>query len=343
MEKYTERFNLHNPEYKTVEDLPEERRREFVNIPEEEGGGFVRAEAMKAYEWWQQKAAEVNQTEEEKKRNSEEEYQKKSFFGKFFHKIYLVDKAISLDFARQEAEVDFAEDREYREDEDIASLKNLLLNGFLNIFIMSDGNKATELGMNRPGGILDFIKQGLFNSVISEDKSGRLPAEVMQKFINKIYKGYGRDEIKLFPMKLSRADARNGEHVRRLIRDFTELAQSGELGNYIYVTEYVYHGGTIEKALHILAESSRVSGTESGVVFVTLGGGNNSDMRNLVITGKQGEHGGIGKYSGVSELDPKRAVTRARIIEEVSDRLVSHYESWLKGQEFTNKMGATAA
>jgi hypothetical protein len=40
-----ETFNPRDPQYQKVEDLPEEHRPEFVDVPEEEGGGFVRKEA----------------------------------------------------------------------------------------------------------------------------------------------------------------------------------------------------------------------------------------------------------------------------------------------------------
>jgi hypothetical protein len=40
-----ETFNPRDPQYQKVEDLPKEHRSEFVNVPEEEGGGFVRKEA----------------------------------------------------------------------------------------------------------------------------------------------------------------------------------------------------------------------------------------------------------------------------------------------------------
>jgi len=40
-----EKFNPSDEQYKKVEDLPKEHQNEFVNIPEEEGGGFVREEA----------------------------------------------------------------------------------------------------------------------------------------------------------------------------------------------------------------------------------------------------------------------------------------------------------
>ncbi len=40
-----EKFNPSSPEYRQVKDLPEEHRGEFVDIPKEEGGGFVRKEA----------------------------------------------------------------------------------------------------------------------------------------------------------------------------------------------------------------------------------------------------------------------------------------------------------
>lgn len=40
-----ESFNPSNEQYKKVEDLPEEQQSEFVDIPKEEGGGFVGKEA----------------------------------------------------------------------------------------------------------------------------------------------------------------------------------------------------------------------------------------------------------------------------------------------------------
>ena len=40
-----EKFNSSSPEYKKVADLPKEKQSEFVDIPEEEGGGFVGKEA----------------------------------------------------------------------------------------------------------------------------------------------------------------------------------------------------------------------------------------------------------------------------------------------------------
>lgn len=37
----SEKFNPSSPEYKQVKDLPQEHQEKFVDIPEEEGGGFV--------------------------------------------------------------------------------------------------------------------------------------------------------------------------------------------------------------------------------------------------------------------------------------------------------------
>jgi len=42
----SELFNPSNEEYKKVEDLPEEHQEEFVDVPEEQGGGFVEKKAM---------------------------------------------------------------------------------------------------------------------------------------------------------------------------------------------------------------------------------------------------------------------------------------------------------
>lgn len=327
MEKYMEKFNPHNLKYKRVEDLPEERRKEYANISEDEGGGFVRAEALKAYEWWQEKAAEVNRKEEERKIADEEEYRKKSWLGQFFHQIYLPDKATFLDFAREEADEDFTKERAYRENKDISSLKKFLINGFSNIFNRGS-NYFMEGAFDRklPRGFLGLVNQGLIHSVVSEDRSGRLPAEVMQKFINKIYKMHGRNEIELLPMKLSRADAKDEAHVRSLIREFTEIAKNGRLGSFVYVTEYVQHGITIETGLDVLSQSARNAelSDDFGAVLVTLGG-HIPGVHNLVLEGGMGEHSGIYEYVEKGTVGGGMHA-KDRVIEEVSDALVVEYE-----------------
>src|SRR3990170_5795434 len=61
---------------------------EYVNIPEEMGGGHVKLEAWKAYAEWENMAREANNGRS------------------LFKKIFLIDKKIALDFARQEADAE---------------------------------------------------------------------------------------------------------------------------------------------------------------------------------------------------------------------------------------------
>lgn len=45
----SEKFDPRNPEYKKVEDLPQEHQEAFVDVPEKSGGGFVRKEVQEKY------------------------------------------------------------------------------------------------------------------------------------------------------------------------------------------------------------------------------------------------------------------------------------------------------
>ena len=60
-----EKFNPKDEQYKKVDDLPKEHQEEFVDIPQEIGGGFVRKEAMEALTEAEKVATIVNALKEQ--------------------------------------------------------------------------------------------------------------------------------------------------------------------------------------------------------------------------------------------------------------------------------------
>jgi hypothetical protein len=198
-----EKFDPSNPKYKRIEDLPREETPNFREVKR----GFVRKEAIDAYEEWERKLKEN---------------------PKFEH-VFSIPKKAVLALAQEEA-------RKLEEGEDESWLENRLKSGFETIF--------------RYGGkkIADCIDNHTFDSVISEDNSARVPAEIMQRAINKIYRENKQSEIPIIPFKPGRGIYGAGNAEPNLEKALKE----GTLGDGIlYVTETIAEGDTVDEMSEI--------------------------------------------------------------------------------------------
>ena len=128
-------------------------------------GGFVRKEAWESFLYWEEKAKESNE-----RRN-------------IFKKIFKLDKKTFLDFAHKDA------NKEYEKIRDVEVVEEkMMIDSFEKILPK----------------LYPFIENHSFDAIISEEKSGRFPAEVFKNFINKVYQQKSEKPIDLYPIEAGR-------------------------------------------------------------------------------------------------------------------------------------------
>jgi hypothetical protein len=314
-----EKFNPHHKEYKKIEHLPSEEQENFVNFD----NGFVEKEAMDSYNSWQNEAALANEGRSK------------------FKKIFFPKKETYHEFMIRDAEI---ENRKYQYEarrEDRQKMFNVLKEELIKF--------SQDLA--------PIVNKHGINLIISEDKSGRFPAEILQAAINKIYEKKGEPKIGLIGADIgysalegSGATKENIEQANVLKQKISEFAIDGTLEKgLLYVTEWVSTGNSLKVALRaidsILKEMSR-----TGVVNIeffgiyTMGGKIDRAIERLdpefnsnVRDGKDRPYQGsselplyeeLAYYSGLSPRLTTKYIqnNKNRIIRLISDLMVQEIE-----------------
>lgn len=299
----SEKFNPSNSEYKKVEDLPEEYQGIFVNIPEEQGGGFIMKEALEAYKDFEKLADESNRGRS------------------IFKKIFFVDKKTFADFAREDAlrelkkEVNIKEETAYLTKRLFENFKELFKNSMTLVHLMDEEIEV----------------------IISEDRKGRLPAEILWRFRDKMRekKGDAPNPIPLIGLRASRSTSEDDikQQLKNILsRNFKGIA---------YVTDFIYTQRTIRKIEEAFSEVLESGDNDysrfAGVAVIPM-----VVDRNIISFGSKKIKGGffstndgkvgneinsdtLVKYSGLGQrLNDEEEQIRQEIIENVSDNLVDY-------------------
>jgi hypothetical protein len=222
--------------------------KKVLDLPKEEqenfvdvDGGFVRKEVLKADEGWQEEARKANEGRS------------------IFKKIFFLDKQTALDIAQEYAK------QEDSDRTDFLSIEEQITRSFTHI--MKD--------------LRPLIEQGEIpiDSIISEERSGRLPSEIMKILVGKIYKRLGiNKKIEILPLSINRFNTKESGRLDETDEIFSKYIDENRLGHgVLYVTEYIDGGTTIKAAIELIlknVESARKSGKNIPLFycFASIGG-----------------------------------------------------------------------
>ncbi len=219
----------------------DERYEQVEDLPEAERtkytdtpeGGFVLSSAMENYDKWAKRAKEANDGRS------------------LWKKVLMMNRSSALGFAQAEAN-QISQRGEVTE--------QFIEDTFIHI-LHENKNELQEL-----------IDGHLIDSIISEDYSGRFPAEILQKTINTIYLQRNQSEVPLVPLHSSR-----GMKQKEVDETAQKIIASESLGRgALYVTDFVASGRSSERAFKALGKAiydRKEQGLESPefVAFITLG------------------------------------------------------------------------
>ncbi len=320
------KFNPHNPEYKKVKDLPGEEQEKFDDFE----NGFVRKDAIEAWNFWENQSIKINNERG------------------VIKKIFNLNQKTALDLARVEAEM---ENDSYSEKVSEAILKTENVgteNENFSPELESIENLFKEWFNTIVPAVTYMIDRKHIDVVFSEETSARLPAEIILRAVNKIYKAKKEASAVLIPMFLQR-------HGNKLTRDeiasvTVNLFNEGKLKKgFLYVTEYVCSGNTLEQAVNgihngiLTLQDEFESASEIQGCLVPMGGDYNrrrymrkdkNDKEFVVLASEPSNTAlldtpkPLEKYSGTSNergLNEKELCAREAFIEKMSNLFVDVY------------------
>lgn len=236
--KFMEHMEQFNPHDSKYKKISDLPNEEQENFVDVDGG-FVRKEVLKADEEWQEEARKANEGRS------------------IFKKIFFLDKQTALDIAQEYAK------QEDSDRTDFLSIEEQITRSFTHI--MKD--------------LRPLIEQGVIpiDSIISEERSGRLPSEIMKILVEKIYKKMGLNKrLEILPLAIDRGSRYRGMDEENEI--FSKYIDENRLGHgVLYVTEYIDGGTTIRGAIDLIlknVESARKSGKDipDFYCFASMGG-----------------------------------------------------------------------
>ena len=324
-----EKFNPTDPSYRAIEDLPYEHQDKYV--PYE--NGFVRKEAIEAWGFWEKEAKEKN----------ENRFVLKRVFNLDFHD--------AMQLAMEEARVEDIE--RTRSEENRKAREWLKQEAWKEIRELDKKlSNALELALIPQ---IESIQAHQFDVVISEDRAGRLPAEIFLKTINKIYAENQQDLATLVPILLSRARGKDANH--EAVRDTVEaLIHTNQLkSGLLYVSDMMSTGKSFYNAFSGISDviKSPSPFTKDGKYLVGVSIMYNNRGRHygfeeietpprpyFTVVGAKGTSDGraemdLKKWSGLYtdadySLNRGERLAREEFIEKKSDDLVKRYKEILE-------------
>lgn len=273
----------------------------------------------------------------------------------FIKKAFGTDAIDALDIAHKEATNEDAEreTENHQLVENAAELKDALIESFEILFDSENGRAFIE-----------DIENHVYQCVVSEDATGRVPAEIMLSVINTRYNEHGQPTIPLIGIGVGKEMRRPPE---TLVERTKKLIENGVISSGIglYVTEHVSSTGTVRTFLEIIdkatADDARKKQTPAWDCLAMSSTGHlEGRIMNLpsyqgfrrVIWGETpnfgagglanmlGELAGVARSSGklgepVMLLDtissPRLIKIRQSLIEEVSQKVMQSYKERITG------------
>ncbi len=238
-----------------------------------------------------------------------------------FKKVFLLDRKTFLDFAYEKA---------WRgsDVEVTASIEDQMTRAFKHMLPR----------------LFPFIENHAFEAVISEENSGRFPAEVFRSFINKVYRARGAKTISLYPIEagseLCGSDYGPGGKIeKQVLIPLERLLRNKDLGKgFLYVTEYVASGKTTEivtNCFDMVIEKMEKEGDDENLpdiyCFATVAGiaGPYRDQSRSSSDGRRRYdfmHGGYNQNDYYYEH--KRHRTNVSLMEKTSERFFELYNQY---------------
>ncbi|MFA5871241.1 MAG: hypothetical protein WC858_00810 [Parcubacteria group bacterium] len=295
----SEKFNPFNAEYKKVEDLPSDERANFVNLE----NGFIRREVLESWSEWEELAKLKN-----KKRG-------------ILFKIFNLPKVTAIELAETEARI-FHENWK---------TPNAEIN-FLSDIMMSAFEKMVPQ-------MRDAVNAHAYDVVFSEDSSGRLPAEIIHKAINKIYETKNEKLAELVSLDIGHDHKHHNLDSSGVKSVVSNLLIENKIENgFLYVTEYISSRATINKSFegifYALENVKKGDRDKKFNVAFSIIGGNNFDRHIIanhiayaIFHGKNRiENLDFGKYSNVKSdvpLSVEQFAMREKIITNLRDEFIN--------------------
>jgi hypothetical protein len=251
------KFDPMNSEYKKTSDLPEKERWEFEDVE----NGFIKKWVSEYHEIWEAEAKKANENRSVLK------------------KLFSIDKQTAMDVAYDYAKKE-DRDREKEKQDKKEELKNS------QAFLEKEMLKVFADIIPK---LLPYIKAGCFESIVSEEESGRLPAETIKRILEKIYQKIGNNKnIEIFPLPSKRGLSGNATYKGKTWAEYAKEAESWfmeeKMGKgVLYITEYVSHGTCFTKSYNCLADATGKAESAGKQIpdiycFVTMGGQTLDDL-----------------------------------------------------------------
>ena len=223
-----------------------------------------------------------------------------------FEKVFLIDKKYFLEFARKEAMVEHGERGNL--ELYITSLKK----DFEAVFNGRDLNEYADFFWEKHKKL--FFSDS--TAVISEDRAGRLPAEIVHEAINIVRKKKGLSHVPLLGLDASRSVSES--EIKNQMK--TWISRGLLQGSVFYVTEMVYTGASQKKI---------------GNALKSLDHPKDLHIKGITLIGRWGDVSQFGppsdnqelgddfyeRYSGLDAMSNSEKKVRAQIVEDVSEWL----------------------
>lgn len=223
-----------------IQDIDEEIRERFIELPSEVGGGFVLREDLANVALWREKADRANEGRS------------------LFKKVFLMSRVEEYELMRQNAITYLDTHRTEKEQR-----KEALISAERIVY------ESLDLLLSTNEEFRKLLTTHHIDSILIEDASGRFPALIVRKFLNLVYE---RAELPL----VTAYSAPTGRHGPRgqLEASINRLAQRKLLGeNILLVTDYISSGGTSTAVYRsVLKARNRKEDPINLFAVVTMGG-----------------------------------------------------------------------